>query len=155
VPTAPTAPTVGYIATDTQVLIQWIDLVFGDNTGLAYITSYNLYSDNGSGDNVFDEIYSGLTTSYLATGLTGGITYQFKLSATNMYGDGPFSSILSYVPQDVPNQVDIPTVAFTAPTSSATTVTISWDLPDDHSSAITIYDVEFLTATGTYVNSPD
>ena len=153
VPIAPDTPTVGYIATDTQVLIQWNALTYGVNTGLVAITAYNLYSDNGSGDGVYDEIYSGLTTSYLATGLTGGTTYSFEVRATNMYGSGPYSSALSYVPQDVPGEVDLPVVTFTTPTSSATSITITWDQPETHSSSIIAYDVQFLTSTGTYVAS--
>lgn len=72
VPAAPSAPTVGSIATDTQVLIQWTALTFGTSTGLVPITAYSLYSDNGSGDGVYNEIATGLMTSYLVTGLTGG-----------------------------------------------------------------------------------
>lgn len=70
---APLTPTTGSIATDTQVTVTWTELAFGVDTGLVAITSYNLYSDNGSGD--FNEIFTGLSTSYLATGLTGGSSY--------------------------------------------------------------------------------
>lgn len=109
-PIAPNTPTVGTPASDTQVLIQWTGLTYGSDTGETSITSYSLYSDNGSGDGIFDEIASGLITSYLATGLTGGATYLFKVKATNMYGSGDFSSALSYVPQDVPGEVGIPDI---------------------------------------------
>lgn len=70
-----------------------------------------------------------------------------------MYGSGDFSSTLSYVPQDVPGEVNIPVVEISSPTSSSTTVWIDWDEPEDHSSTITSYDVYFLSSTGTYVQS--
>jgi hypothetical protein len=130
VPIAPATPTVGSSATDTEVQIQWTALTFGEDTGLVAITSYSLYSDNAAGDGVYNEIASGLITSYTVTGLTGGATYLFKVRATNMYGSGSYSSpALSYVPMDVPGEVGIPDVAITTPTSSSTTVTITWDKP--------------------------
>lgn len=153
VPIAPATPTVGTPATDTEVQIMWTALTYGVDTGLVAITSYSLYSDNAAGDGIFNEIATGLITSYTVTGLTGGATYLFKVRATNMYGSGSFSSTLSYVPQDVPSEVGIPDVSITSPTSSSTTVTIDWDKPDEHSSSITEYDVRFLTSTGTYVRS--
>lgn len=125
-------------------------MTFGASTGLVAITSYSLYSDNGSGDGVFNEIATGLITSYLVTGLTGGQTYKFKVRATNMYGAGAYSSELSYVPMDYPSKVGIPTV--TLPLTTSTSVTIDWDAPNDHSSTITAYDIKFLTSTGLYVS---
>lgn len=153
VPIAPSTPTVGTPATDTEVQILWTALTYGVDTGLVSITSYSLYSDNAAGDGTFYEIATGLYTSYTVTGLTGGATYLFKVRASNSYGSGDFSSTLSYVPQDVPGEVGIPDVAITSPTSSSTTVTIDWDEPEEHSSTITEYDVRFLSSTGTYVRS--
>lgn len=77
IPKAPLIPTTGLIATDTQVSITWSQLTFGADTGLVAITSYNLYSDNGSGGTTFNEVFTGLSLSYLATGLTGGGSYIF------------------------------------------------------------------------------
>lgn len=150
VPATPSTPTVGSTATDTQVLIEWTALDFGDESGYVGITSYDLYSDNGSGDDDYDEISSSNTTSYLATGLTGGIVYKFKVRATNMYGSGPFSDVLEYTPQDVPGEVGIANVSISTPTSTSTTVLIDWDQPDEHSSTITQYEVAFLTSEGIY-----
>lgn len=153
VPVAPSTPTVGTPATDTEVTLEWSALPYGESTGLVSITSYSLYSDNAAGDNTFYEIATGLFTSYKVTGLTGGATYLFKVRATNAYGSGSFSGTLTYVPQDVPGEVGIPDVEITTPTSSSTTVTISWIAPEEHSSEITEYDVRFLTSTGTFVRS--
>lgn len=150
---APNTPTVGSIATDTQVTVTWSELTYGVNTGLVAITSYNLYSDSGSGGTTYNEIYSGLTTSYLATGLTGGLEYKFKVRATNMYGPGDYSGVLSYTPKDVPSKVAIPTVIIST-TAPYTSVFINWDAPNSHSSAITEYDVRFLTNTGLYLQAP-
>lgn len=126
VPAKPETPTVGSPATDTEVEVMWTELTYGVDTGLVAITSYSLYSDNAAGDGVFNEIATGLITSYTVTGLTGGATYIFKVRATNMYGSGPFSNTLTYVPKDVPGEVGIPDVQITSPTSSSTTVTIDW-----------------------------
>lgn len=151
VPVAPTTPTVGSIASDTQVQITWTALTFGDNTGQVAITAYELYGDNGSGG-TFNELSNALTTSYLATGLTGGTPYKFKVRATNMYGPGAFSAELTYTPIDVPSKIGLPTVTATVPTASATTVTIAWTKPDAHSSTITLYDVQFLKSDGTFTS---
>lgn len=148
VPTKPATPTVGSIASDTQVLVQWTALTEGVDTGLVPLLSYNLYSDNGANNGVYNEIASSLSTSYLATGLTGGIPYKFYVKATNMYGSSQESNILEYTPRDVPSKVGIPTVETTIPTATSLTVTIGWLKPDDHSSPITAYDVQFLKSDG-------
>ena len=48
--------------------------------------------------------------SYLATGLTTGLSYRFKVRASNIYGYGSFSNELLVEAVDVPDKVDIPTV---------------------------------------------
>jgi hypothetical protein len=42
-----------------------------------------------------------------------------------------------------------------SPASTSLEVTVDWDAPNDHSSTITQYDVQFLTATGTFVQMTD
>ena len=80
-----------------------------------------------------------LQTTLSVTGLTGGTTYKFKVKARNIYGDGQFSSELSVLASDKPDKVDIPTVSIGA---TDTSVTVSWNLPDAHSTAITAYQIQ-------------
>jgi hypothetical protein len=61
-----------------------------------------LYWDNGSGTTNI-ELINSLVTSYTVTGLTGGATYMFMVRASNIYGYGAFSNVLSVVPSDIPD----------------------------------------------------
>lgn len=49
------------------------------------------------------------------------------------------------VPSDIPGKMDPVTV-----TESGTNVVLTWTAPDDHSSTITAYDIQFLKSDGTY-----
>lgn len=142
VPNAMSTPTQGP-SSDTDIVVTWVALT-GAATGNSAILTYDLYWDNGSGTtNV--ELIDSLVTSYTVSGLTGGATYLFKVRAKNIYGYGAFSSELTIVPSDVPDQVSIPTTAL-----STTSVIISWAAPDAHSAPIDYYEISFLKADGTY-----
>ena len=64
------------------------------NGGSAVI-DYQISSDLASG-NIFTIIASGVTSlNYIATSLTEGSTYQFKVEARNVYGLSAFSNTVS------------------------------------------------------------
>jgi len=66
----------------------------------------------------------------------------------NIYGDGPLSSTpLSFVPSDIPDEVDIVSVGL-----SGTDVWINWNAPDDHNEAITEYDILILKSDASYAS---
>jgi hypothetical protein len=128
---------------DTAISISWTALTAAA-TGNSAITAYNLQWDSGSGS-TFTDLTSQTATTYSVTGLTGGTTYQFQVRARNVYGYGSYSSVLTVSAIDFPAKMAIPTV-----TLSTTDVVVSWTAPDAHSSAITLYEVLFLKADGTF-----
>jgi len=54
------------------------------------------------------------------------------------------------VPVDAPGKTDTPTVALSA--IDPTQVQVSWDLPNEHSSPITSYEILFMTSSGSFVH---
>jgi hypothetical protein len=80
---------------------------------------------------------AGLTTkSYVATGLTPGVTYTFKIQARNAYGYSDYSSPLVILSAFVPEKPVAPTSAI-----STNTAVLSWVAPFDNGSQITKYTV--------------
>lgn len=77
-----------------------------------------------------------LSTSFRVIGLTGGNNYKFKIRAKNIYGTGDFSDELTVEASDRPDKPNIPVVGL-----AGNQVSITWNLPDDHSNAITEYDI--------------
>ena len=143
------APTLVAV-TESQIDLSWAALTSPQN-GNSDITEYILYWDNGGGTpNIL--LLEALQTTLSVTGLTGGTTYRFKVKARNIYGDGAFSSELAVLASDKPDKVDIPNVSIGA---AETSVSVSWNLPDAHSSAITAYQVQLLKSDGTYSDSSD
>jgi hypothetical protein len=76
------------------------------------------------------------TSQYTATGLTGGVTYLYKVRAKNLHGDGPYSSDLAALAAQVPDAPAAPTT-----TQIATGVQVSWTEPTDRHQTITAYTV--------------
>ena len=73
----------------------------------------------------FSELASGLTSAeYLATGLTFGTTYEFKVESRNSYGYSAYSSTTSLLCAYIP---DPPLTVTTTNTNDQ--VTVSWDDP--------------------------
>jgi hypothetical protein len=59
-------------------------------------TGYKLYRSSSISP-AFGLVYSGPNTTYKDTGLTSGITYKYKVSATNSAGDSDYSDVLEYM----------------------------------------------------------
>jgi hypothetical protein len=80
------------ITAANQIGLQWVAPVFD---GGSTLLDYTIYYDNASGNN-FEELVVGLTdTTYTATSLTQGESYQFKVEARNQYGFSFFSNTVS------------------------------------------------------------
>jgi len=135
-------PTISALS-ETQMTVSWVALV-GTATGNSAITSYNLYWDNGSGTTNVQAVDS-LVTSFQVTGLTGGTAYKFKVRAKNIYGEGAFSTELSQVASDVPDQPSAVTVAI-----DGTNVKFTWTAPGANNAAIDSYEIVFLQSDTTY-----
>jgi hypothetical protein len=144
------APTISAYS-DTSITISWTPLA-APNNGNSDILSYSLKWNTGDGSAPSIELTNVLTTSYVVSGITAGTAYKFSVRARNIYGyssaESPVTTANAVNP---PGKMDIPTVALdgTTPTS----VDITWTVPTlTHGSAVDAYDVQFKTASGTYVN---
>jgi hypothetical protein len=83
-------------------------------------------------------LVSGLTgTEYLATSLTPGITYSFKVQSRNQFGLSPYSTPVSILTAQKPDVPSAPTTAI-----DGTYVKISWDVPFTGGSPISAYVVK-------------
>ena len=154
VPSAPTSgPTRGSLTNKSQIEVNY---PFDSSlNGGSTITSINLWWNRGANDNTWESLTgyspSSLSSNYLETGLTSGEAYQFKYRASNIYGWGSFSPIVTIAASKAPDTPSAPKTAI-----SGTSVGISWSLPDIQGSSITAYYVEVLMADGTtYVIESD
>lgn len=85
------------LSTTTTIVFSWPALS-GTETGGVTLDNYEVEYDQGTATWTSLVIQPG--TSYTATGLTGGLTYQFQVRGINIYGSGPFSSVYSFVAGD-------------------------------------------------------
>lgn len=127
--------------------ITWPDLIGNTYTGRSPITGYEI----DQADNFANPVWSTLATvapgvgAYLATGLTGGTTYIYRVRAQNLHGDGPYSSLLSALTAQAPDKP-------TAPTTSqvATGVRVSWTAPNYNFLAILEFEITIADSAGLF-----
>ena len=82
----------------------------------------------------FSVLVDGLaSTTYTATGLTSGTTYEFKVEARNQYDFSAYSATLALLAAHVP---EVPTSVAT--TIDGSSVKVSWTLPSTNGSPITL-----------------
>lgn len=78
----------------------------GVATGGSSIISYNVYWNQGNTNNVWVNLIGETSdysaTSYMATSVTEGETYQFKIRANNRWGWGDFSSVTTILAAKAP-----------------------------------------------------
>jgi len=75
-------------------------------------------------------------SEYLATGLTQGLVYQFKVEARNAYGFSIYSDTVSILTAQVPDQPSAPTTS-----RSGDSIIITWSAPNSGGSPIKGYRV--------------
>ena len=149
VPIKMNAPVESLLSTDTQILLSWTPLT-GVDAGNSDIIAYSLYWDEGDSQKTEADVplYDANVDQFTVMGVTGGVTYRFRVRARNIYGNGPFSDDTIVVPDDAPGKTAIPTVQLAV--SPTTSVQISWDLPNEHSATITKYDIYFEKSNGDF-----
>lgn len=91
-PTPPAAPTLSATAGDARVDLSWTTPLDGGSP----ITGYNVYR-NGT---LYQTL--GVQTTYADTAVTNGVTYAYRVSATNAVGEGAQSNELNVTPSGAP-----------------------------------------------------
>ena len=85
--------------TNTEITINWNSLI-GVNTGGSSvdIDNYELEWDSGNGGSwITLTTVAGSQNSFTKTGLSGGVSYGFKIRAMNEYGSAAIFSTSTYV----------------------------------------------------------
>lgn len=124
---------------NTQVTLSWT----ASAATAASITDWIVqYSTNNSTWTTFSDGVS-TSTSATVTGLTNGTLYYFRVAGINAATTGTYSSSGLGTPRTIP---DAP--IFTTLTPGITQVVVSWSAPATGGSAITDYDLEYSSNSG-------
>ena len=124
-----------------QIELTWVTITDSLDIGGSPITGFKVYWDSGDGNgnfNIFETINDPSLDSYIRQGLQQGTTYEFKILAFNVYGDGPLSDVpVAITPAAEP---DAPTNLILESADSSQ-ITFSWTEPYDGGKAITDYKI--------------
>ena len=128
---------------NTQTKVVWTPLTGSARGGKdVAVTKYEVFWDQSTGDWV--SLTQTTDLFALKTGLTGGVTYRFKVRAYNKYGEGPFTEEVSVQTSQAPETPVAPTVEIVGGY-----VKISWAAPFDNYRPILGYGYQVLIATST------
>src|SRR5437870_185370 len=128
---------------DGQVTLNWQP---PSNDGGSPILLYTIYRGNSSGGESF-LITVPLVTTYTDATVTNGVTYYYKVSATNAIGEGPKSNEASATPSAPATPPGAPQGLSATP--GDTTVSLTWSPPSSNGgSPITNYKIYRRTAGG-------
>ena len=132
---------------DRQVTLSW---EVPSHTGTSAIIRYEYQYRTASGTfgNTWTRV-TGMGTT--VTGLMGATTYFFRVRAVNTQGGGHPTQV-SVTPYDGPTPEPGAPPGLT-PTSGDRQVTLSWEAPSAGASAITRYEYQYRTASGTFGNT--
>ncbi len=140
---------VPYVCTDVEVvsgttslIFSWTDPVFD---GGSEILLYNIYTGSTEGTIALTGTAESIANDYSITGLAGGVTRFFQVSAVNAIGEGELSTVLSGRTLDVPYVcTDVEVV------SGTTSLIFSWTDPVfDGGSEVLYYNIYTGTTEGT------
>jgi hypothetical protein len=116
-----------------QISVTWVAPAFN---GGSPVLDYSVWYDNAAGGE-YTQIASGITSlSYIATSLTQGKTYRFKIKARNVYGFSVLSSFVAILASQKPGLPVSPTTTFL---QASNIVLVTWTEPDNGGSPITGY----------------
>jgi len=95
-------------STNTVNDLKWSQLTTYSETGGTLILNYKLRWNQGAAINTWVDLVTvpGSSTSYLHTTLLAGLYYEYTISAENIFGFGPASSIFTVRTSQVPDQPD-------------------------------------------------
>lgn len=128
------------VTTDNEIDVTW-----DANPAPENVTSYTVEYKPDFAD-TFIPINVGLATSHTITGLDGGVTYDVRVYATNVTGDGPTSTTAQETVTGVPSAITDLNAGILIIGSNVT-----WS-PPPSSPALTGYDIEYKENTsGTWI----
>lgn len=138
VPAQTAVPTAG-AGTTTSIPVSWTALTPTQANG-APILSYSLEWDQGT--STWVPLTGGssndLATTYTVTGnFPASSAYKFRVKAKNLYGWGPYSTVLSVITATVPAKMAKPTLTLIGNTD----VLVSWALPSNGGANLTSLDI--------------
>lgn len=98
-------------STASEITVSWNELTTTAETGDSPIIEYQVYQAVQGGTpswSLAATVPAG-TSQYQATGLTGGVTYLYKVRAKNLHGEGAYSSEVAALAAQVPDAPTAPT----------------------------------------------
>jgi len=137
-PVQMSAPTEGTDVTENQIDIDWTALTSSSDTGYSTILGYRVYYDNGGATTPSIFVAETLDTTYTTTGLTTGTTYNFAVTARNIYGESTLSSSVSILARNVPAAMSTMVVTLQGTTD------IRLDFTPPNNNGLTIDEYEIL-----------
>lgn len=145
VTTAPVAPTgVGAVAGSDTITISW--------SPVAGATSYNIYRSATGGEGAGGTLISGATSPYADSGLGGGVTRFYVVTALNAGAESAPSAEVSASTPDVTPPTPGAGIAFSSVTS--TSVDVSWGEATDAVSAQSALNYKLVRAGSSFsINS--
>jgi len=145
--TVPDTPTnLVVTAGNGQVSLSWSA---PSDDGGSSITDYKIEYNDGNGWQTFADGTSPDTTATV-TGLTNGISYDFRVSAINSAGTGPASQIATATPATTTVTTPGTPTGLTATSSQNAKVPLFWTAPSSNGgSVITDYKIEYKTTAST------
>ena len=133
------------LRTSSQLGFTWSPGFDGGTAVIDYTVQYD------QGLDVFTTLVSGLAaTSYTVTGLTIGITYNFRVKARNSFGESGWSETMSALCAGPPLAPAAPTT-----TTSHTEIQIQWTKPDNQGAVIIGYKIYIRASDQNYYLEDD
>lgn len=124
---------------NTQIGLSWTINPTGASSVTDWLVQYS--TDNATWTTFNDGVST--TTSATVTGLTNGTLYYFRVAPINPATTGAFGTSASATPRTTPSAP-----IFTTLTPGNTQVVVSWSAPATGGSAITDYDLEYSSNSG-------
>ncbi|MGI9256185.1 MAG: BspA family leucine-rich repeat surface protein [Salinispira sp.] len=147
IPTAPAAPiNLNLTPIHIQITATWT----APNNGGSAITKYHVQhkqsSEEWPTDDTDTDTITPSDTSHIIMNLTNGASYDVRVRAVNIQGNGDWSDSATASPSDIaPNAPARPTIV-----AGDSQLTATWSAPDlNGGSPITSYDVQYKVSTAT------
>lgn len=123
----------------TQIKFSW--LAPASDGGVALNTNpYTIYWDNASNGATWTSLGTVGTLTYTkSSGLTSGLTYKFRVTASNSIAESVASSVLSVIAASAPAA---PSGLYVI-SQSQTEISVGWPAPANNGNAITDYIVNY------------